>query len=383
MLYNIFIMPIDWIEFYCAGSLTFIFLLLSFLYVIDQPGNRNKLVSVEPETPRVVVKYEDKYLDKLKSVTNDLDTFTEEELETERVSVGELKEKYETILTQDIANLKDEIQIVQNQIKEYKEEFELSDEELFNIIEKIKNNESDMDANDLYDLIVTKDALDIKLVELEGTSIKDEDIQKEVHEKTINTRRDKLMNSYVMEKTPLGNVAMRYNNSRGTFEYYADNTIPYRLLEVVARKYVITYNCKSLYVNMEDELKKYEEKMEVLKKEQEEKLAKQKEEIEKNGYKNVFAKFKSYNNNNTTSAKSAAAQKTNNMPIPAGLQNLAKQVHSEQSEAEKKHLLKENANRYSCEGHFSGFNILKRIDRKVVDKKYALSFSEFKKLRQK
>ena len=131
---------------------------------------------------------------------------------------------------------------------------------------------------------------------------------------------------------------------------------------------------------MEDELKKYEQKMELLKKEEEEKLAKQKEEMEKKGYKNVFAKFKTYNNN--TSVKSMGAQKTNNMPIPAGLQDLAKQVHSEQTEAEKKHLLKENANRYSCEGRFSGYNILKPIDRKLVDKNYTMTFAEFKKLQK-
>ena len=50
-----------------------------------------------------------------------------------------------------------------------------------------------------------------------------------------------------MEKTPLGNVIMYWNNSRGSFEFYSDNTIPYRYLETVGRKYVKTFNCRSIF----------------------------------------------------------------------------------------------------------------------------------------
>lgn len=355
-------------ELFYIGSFTTIFLLLSIIYYIEKPHIKN----IEKIIP-VVVKYEDKYMDKFKKLANDLDSFTEEELEEERGLFNYLKDKYQQILTQDIKNIEDEILVVENQIKEYKEDNDLSNEDFFKLVEEFKNKDDTDDiSEDLYELIVTKDALDIKLRELENTVLKEDDIQKEVREKTICTRRDKLMNSYIIENTPLGHVAMRYNNSRGTFEYYADNTIPYRFLEVVARKYVITYRCKSLYIIMEEELKKYEEKMELLKKEEQNKSVPKK---------NIFAKFKSYNT--MTTNKSAGAHKTNNIPIPAGLKNLAKEVHSEQTEAEKKHLLKENANRYSCKGRFSGFNILKQIDRKIVDKKYAMSFAEFKKMQKK
>jgi hypothetical protein len=46
----------------------------------------------------------------------------------------------------------------------------------------------------------------------------------------------------------------------------------------------------------------------------------------------------------------------------------------------EKVLLKDRANRYTYEGKLSNFKILKRVDRKVVDKKYALSFADFKKM---
>ena len=73
------------------------------------------------------------------------------------------------------------------------------------------------------------------------------EIRKETNEYISNKIFDNLINSYIFEKTPLGNVAMCFNNKKGSFEYYSDNTIPYRFLETVARKYVITFHCKKLY----------------------------------------------------------------------------------------------------------------------------------------
>jgi hypothetical protein len=55
---------------------------------------------------------------------------------------------------------------------------------------------------------------------------------------------------------------MVYNNKRGSFEYYSDNTVPYRYLEPVSRKYVKMFNCRPIYFDMEEELKNYEKKLE-------------------------------------------------------------------------------------------------------------------------
>lgn len=55
-------------------------------------------------------------------------------------------------------------------------------------------------------------------------------------------------NNILIEQTPIGNVIMFYNSDKTRFEFYADKTIPYRFLETVARKYVITFKCKSIYV---------------------------------------------------------------------------------------------------------------------------------------
>ena len=78
----------------------------------------------------------------------------------------------------------------------------------------------------------------------------------------IDERLDKLKNNFVMEKTPLGNVLMLYNNKRGSFEFYSDNTIPYRYLEPVSRKYVKMFDCRPIYCDMDEELKISEQKLE-------------------------------------------------------------------------------------------------------------------------
>jgi hypothetical protein len=190
-----------------------------------------------------------------------------------------------------------------------------------------------------------------------------------------------------MEKTPLGNVLMLYNNKRGSFEFYSDNTIPYRYLEPVSRKYVKTFGCRPIYFDMEEELKNYEKKLEEKEREKEEKEELEKRILEEKRIldeknmsvsvvaepkKNVFAKFKSYNKEAGTGHVNIAAPPKNSIPNN-------KVTESNNNE---KVLLKEHANRYSYEGKLSNFNFLKKVDRKVVDKKYAMTFADFKRLQE-
>jgi hypothetical protein len=197
----------------------------------------------------------------------------------------------------------------------------------------------------------------------------------------IDERLDKLKNNFVMEKTPLGNVLMLYNNKRGSFEFYSDNTIPYRYLEPVSRKYVKIFDCRPIYCDMDEELKISEQKLEEKEKEKKEKEEKKKEDDEENKKnnvavvdtkKNVFAKFKSYNKESGTGHVNIAAPPKNSIP-----NNKVTATNSNE-----KVLLKENANRYSYEGKLSNFNFLKKIDRKVVDKKYGITFADFKRLQE-
>jgi hypothetical protein len=42
-------------------------------------------------------------------------------------------------------------------------------------------------------------------------------------------------------------------------------------------------------------------------------------------------------------------------------------------------VLKERANRYSYEGKLVNFSFLKKVDKKLTDKRYGMSFADFKK----
>ena len=54
-------------------------------------------------------------------------------------------------------------------------------------------------------------------------------------------------------------------------------------------------------------------------------------------------------------------------------------MQPKEKEYNAKILLKDEANRFSYEGKIINFNFLKKVERKIVDKKYALSFADFKK----
>ena len=86
--------------------------------------------------------------------------------------------------------------------------------------------------------------------------------------------------------------------------------------------------------------------------------------------KNVFAKFKTYN-------KEAGSGRVNKAPPPKN------SIPNKQQLTNEKVLLKEKSNHYTREGKLSNVNILKKVDRKVVDKKYAMSFADFKKYASK
>ena len=191
-----------------------------------------------------------------------------------------------------------------------------------------------------------------------------------------NERKECLKDVYTMEYTTQGNIIMSWDQSRETFTYYADHVIPYRFLEVVARRYVIENDCKELYIDMEEEIAAAEKK----KQEAEEK--KVAEDLQDTTVtepkKNVFAKLKSYNREN--SIKSATTDLKRAAGGPRATNSVISATNASSTSAPS--ILKERANRFSYQGRISNFSFLKKVDRRVTDKTYALSFSDFKKMQQ-
>ena len=329
-------------------------------------------------------KYEDKFLNDIRKLNKEF-VFDEKEEELERNKFDEIFLLVQKEFTKKMNDIKDRIASIERIIK-YNDS---SDEEFCTV--KYSENPEEEDDETIKSLTEEKVVLEKALSELINNP---QDIEKlrlesrlEARKFVIDERLDKLKNSFVMEKTPLGNVLMLYNNKRGSFEFYSDNTIPYRYLEPVSRKYVKTFGCRPIYCDMEEELKNYEKKLEDKERENEEKEELDKRILEEKRVldeknmsvsvvaepkKNVFAKFKSYNKEAGTGHVNIAAPPKNSIP-----NNKVTETKSDE-----KVLLKENANRYSYEGKLSNFNFLKKVDRKVVDKKYAMTFADFKRLQE-
>lgn len=356
----------------------------------NEIDNDNDAINSNNIVEKVEPRYEDKFLGDIRKMTTTY-IFDEKEQELERNKSAEFFLLAQEEDKKKVIEIKVKIADILKQIKIYE-----SDGEFCNI----KYNENDKDSIEDKEDSLNKDAikrltdekleLEKLLYELLNNEQNMDEIRLETQEKArqfvIDERLDKLKNSFVMEKTPLGNVLMLYNNKRGSFEYYSDNTIPYRYLEPVSRKYVKMFDCRPIYFDMEEELKNYEKKLEekrIL--EEEEKRLLEEEQKKNQGNtalvnpapkKTVFAKFKSYNKEAGTGHVNIGAPPKNSIP-----NNLIKSTENDNNNNETI-LLKENANRYSYEGKISNFNFLKKVDRKVVDKKYGMTFADFKRLQE-
>jgi len=371
-----------------SNGLNYYFYNENSLYELEKE-NEDKIVTVdEPLAPPKP--YEDKYLEEVKKLPGEF-VFTETELETELAQRVIIRKNMENKLSSDKTHVETAMAYFEKRLEEL--EVEKETKALEKEDKKDKNYEDEYADEDFEDEDIETEEEKKERIEqaiasiqndqrlykkaqvlLEEKTIDEEEINKLAREFILKERLDNLKNCIVMEKTPIGNAVMFYNNSKSSFEYYSDSTLPYRYLEVVARKYILTYKCKQIFVDMEEEIKEAEKKLEEKKKKEEDEKQKQQEEKDSGNStttekpaKNVFAKFKNYNKDN--SIKVAA--------VPLDRPSSAKQTKPQEEK-----VIKENANRYSFEGKLANFSFLKKIDRKVVDKRYAVSFSEFKKMQK-
>ena len=127
---------------------------------------------------------------------------------------------------------------------------------------------------------------------------------------------------------------------------------------------------------MDEELKKAED---IYDKKKEEDLKKAEENNKKINPKNVLVKLKDYNNNTKENSMRPMKNRIdNNTILPDRIKNNLPDVNKKS----EKMFLKEKANRYTWEGRLTNFCPLKKIDKKVIDKKLNMTYAEFKKLQQ-
>lgn len=78
---------------------------------------------------------------------------------------------------------------------------------------------------------------------------KTQEKEKNESQTEISKSKASLIDKYIYEKTPNGYIIMNWNQDNNAFQYWSNNTIPYKILEVVARKYVLTFDCIELYID--------------------------------------------------------------------------------------------------------------------------------------
>lgn len=97
--------------------------------------------------------------------------------------------------------------------------------------------------------------------------------------------------SFMHEFTPLGPLVMYYDSESDSFNYYCDKNLSYAFLDTACRKYVTLFDCKVLYVEIDEQLKKIEARKEEEKNERNE-IIEEKIEDEKS---KLYIKPKKYN----------------------------------------------------------------------------------------
>lgn len=359
--------------------------LYNYWYIINEQQNQEQkkhteALKVENIERKNLPKYEDKFLTDVRKMDKEW-VFTEDEKKLKESLINDFIIGYKATALEKINEINKYINSIELSIKEDSDiiiyetldehDNACVDEDMFNELNKQKKEEIKKQTTKRYELN--------KL--LETTNLKKE-AEEHATSFIIKKRLENLENSLVIEKTPIGNVLMIYNASRESFKYYSDCNIPYRYLEVVCRKYVKTFNCRPIYIDIEEELRIAEdeiEKQKELKKIKDDEDKKVAEEITKNTLeipvqpnKNVFAKFKSYNKNAGGKISMAAPPKNS---IPNN--NLIDKKEDESM------VIKTNANRYTYEGKFSNYNFLKKVEQKVFNKRLGCSFADFKKMKKK
>ena len=101
-----------------------------------------------------------------------------------------------------------------------------------------------------------------KVDDSNGEESEDEEPE-ELDEETKKKLHEKYQNMMVMDQTPVGNVMIRYNVIKDCFDYWSDTkNVKYEFLQTITRKFVLTFDCASLYKDRMKNIRLMEEEIE-------------------------------------------------------------------------------------------------------------------------
>lgn len=354
----------------------------------DEKDDNEKKKEKDKDNKKVEINYENKYFDLYDKCPNDF-KFNEQELELEETIYKNIKHTDEInrnkkieIITKHLNNVNDILNVDKTQeTPACNYNYDLQKMlKYFDAEEEYLEYPDEVDIKEMYDcLLVQKNKLETEWNEIHDTILTDEQYHQMAREELISQKLNNYINNYVVDYTPLGIVYMRYNHIKKSFEYFSNKSIPYRYLEPMGRKYVYTYWCKPIFVNLLDELKQAEVRYNENEKKNNVNVNNVNNVNINNGNKkNIAVKFKSYNNNNkynNPQETKPMKNRNNNSVMPPNMRANLPNVGG----SSEKQLIKQNANRYTWEGRLSSFNPLKKINKKDVDKNLQMSYADFKK----
>jgi len=210
------------------------------------------------------------------------------------------------------------------------------------------------------------------------------DLLQQAREHVCETALDpQLIHNFIVDMTPNGNVAMRYNADRDAFEYFSDRTVPRRFLEAVGRKYVVTFQCPHLFVDTAAEI-------EIAAKQHAEKAAKTKvredrQVAEKS--KQIFAKFKTYNKPGKKTATTNPYSKNRLSPSASpyqfnngtGNNGTGNNGTGNEKNGNTLEVVQDRSNTYIYVDKLSAsFSPLQKVSQKEVSKKAVMSYAAYK-----
>jgi len=170
----------------------------------------------------------------------------------------------------------------------------------------------------------------------------------------------------IREETPKGEVLMYYGHEMESFIYYSKTKeIPYKYLETLARKYVIMYDCKRIYIDIRKEYEKGLNKYKEMKENKTPESGTGGTGGSEKKKKQLFVSFKTYNRKGEVNIK----------------------------QKDKIYILREKANRYSYRGKIEEYKEEEQnekmdelsdcMESNGVVKEKKIDFSSFKKMNKR
>jgi len=318
--------------------------------------------------------YENKYLTRFKDFTNEY-LFNEQDLEYEknqfermRIYHNSLIVSFEKQILTDTSKLNQLVCQEDELLKKYPNgEMEKIDDEYNKTNDDDYENDDLKIYNDYEQLCDLRERITDKRNKLEKIlndlmilkEKTEEELKEEARTNMIENKLNEFVNNYIIEYTPVGNVIMRFNNNKKSFEYYSNNSIPYRYLEPIGRKYVLTYRCKDIFIDMDEEVEKVNKLNEM-----------KKNEMKKNEIKNnkPIVRPQTFKSQQT----SLANKKMIDIPPNRTNQTIINPINNAE-------MAIKDSNRYTWEGRIADFKIIK--SEKKTDRNN-ISFKDFKKRQQ-